>query len=108
VVDKRIEDERPFSIILALNEFRSQYKSGIINEKVETVCIPIRHAAIFLSALSCCGGENRTQDHVYGLFAYIVSNEVDYPQGVIERDLEDDIVKWAGGRIKLGRKVEFR
>ncbi len=92
VVDKRIVDERPFLIILALDEFQLQYKSGIINEEVETACVPIGHAATFLSALSHCRGENGTQDYVYHLFAYVVSNEVDYPQGVIERDLEDDIV----------------
>jgi hypothetical protein len=93
VVHKRIEDEWPFSIILVLDEFQLQYKNGIIDEEVETVCVPIRHAAIFLSALSHWGGENGTQDYVHHFFAYVVSNKVDYPQGVIERDLEDDFVK---------------
>jgi hypothetical protein len=47
VIDKRIQDERPFSIILALGEFRFQYKNAIIDEEVETVCVPIGHTAIF-------------------------------------------------------------
>jgi hypothetical protein len=34
VVDKRIQDERPFSIILALDEFQFQYKNAIIDEEV--------------------------------------------------------------------------
>ena len=55
---------------------------------METVCVPIGNAAIFSSALSHCEGDNGTEDYVYHLFAYVVSNEVDYPQGVIERDVK--------------------
>jgi hypothetical protein len=47
VVDKRIQDERPFSIILALNEFQFQYKNAVMAKEVEMVCVPIGHAAIF-------------------------------------------------------------
>ena len=71
VVDKRIQDERPFSIILALDEFQFQYKNAIMDEEVEMVCVPIRHAAIFSSALSQCRWENRTENYVYHLFAYV-------------------------------------
>jgi hypothetical protein len=72
VVDKRIQDERPFSIILALDEFRFQSKNAIMDEEVETVCVPIGHAAILSSALSHCRGDNGTEDYVYHLFAYVV------------------------------------
>jgi hypothetical protein len=92
VVDKRIQDEQPFSIILALYEFQFQYKNAIMDEEVELVCVPIGLAALFSNALSHCRGENGTEDHVYCLFAYVVSDEADYPQGVIERDVKDDIV----------------
>ncbi len=51
VVDKIIQDEQPFSIILALDEFRFQYKNAIMDEEVETVCVPIGHAAIFLKCI---------------------------------------------------------
>ena len=47
VVDKRIQDERPFSIILALDEFQFQCKNAIMGEEMEMVCVPIRHVAIF-------------------------------------------------------------
>jgi hypothetical protein len=47
VVDKRIQDEPPFSIILALDEFQFQYKNAIMDEEVEPVCVPIGHAVIF-------------------------------------------------------------
>ena len=70
-----------------------------MDEEVETVCVPIGHAAIFSSALSQCRGENRTENYVYHLFAYVSSDEVDYPQGVIERDIKDDIVMQEEGGI---------
>ncbi len=66
---------------------------------METVCDAIRHVAIFSSVLSHCGGENGTEDYVYPLFAYVVLDEVDYLQGVIERDFKDDIVVWEDGGI---------
>ncbi len=66
---------------------------------METVCVPIGHVANFSSALSHCGGDNGTEDYVYHLFAYVVSDEVDYPQGVIKRDIMDDIVVWEEGGI---------
>ncbi len=69
---------------------------------METICVPIGHAAIFSSALSHCGGENRTEDYVYCLFAYVVLDEVDYPQRVIERDIKNDIVVREEGN--LGRR----
>jgi hypothetical protein len=63
-----------------------------MDEEVETVCVPIGNAAIFSSALSHCEGDNGTEDYVYCLFAYVVLDEVDYPQGVIERDKKNDFV----------------
>jgi hypothetical protein len=102
VVDKRIQDEWPFSIILPLDEFKFQYKNAIMDEEVEMVCVPIGRAAIFSSALSHCGGDNRTEDYVYHLFAYVILDEVNYPQGVIERDVKDDIVM----REESGIEVE--
>ncbi len=66
---------------------------------METVCVPIGHAAIFSSALSHCGGDNGTEDYVCRLFAYVVLDEVDYLQGEIERDVKDDIVVCEEGGI---------
>jgi hypothetical protein len=102
VVDKKVQDEWPFSIILVLDEFRFQYKNVIMDEEVERVCVPIGHVAIFSGAfLSHCRWDNRTKDYVYCLFAYVVSNEVDYLQGAIERDKKDDIVVWEEGDIEV-------
>jgi hypothetical protein len=89
-VNKRNEDERPFSIILALDEFRLQYKDENMGNEVETVNVPIGHAAIFSSALSHCGGENGTDDYVYRLFSYVVSDDLDYPVRDVESDIKDD------------------
>jgi hypothetical protein len=85
----RRADERPFLIILPLDEFNFQYKNKMLGQ-VEKVCVPIGHAAILSSALSYCGGANRTDGYVYCLFAYVVSNDVDYPVGMIEKDCDDD------------------
>ncbi len=83
-VGKKSQDERLFSIILALDEFRFQYKNENMNDGVETVVVPIGHSGNFSSALSHCGGENRTEDYVYCLFACVVSDDADYPKGVID------------------------
>jgi hypothetical protein len=40
--------------------------------------------------LSHCGGANRTDDYFFFLIAYIISNDVDYPVGTIERDCDND------------------
>ncbi len=61
--------------------------------------IPSGMKQFFSSALSHSGGENGTEDYVYCLFAYVVLDEVDYPQGVIERDIKDDIVVQEEGEI---------
>jgi hypothetical protein len=81
--------ERPFLIILALGEFNFEYQNQMMGQ-VEKVCVPIGHAAVFSSALSHCRGENRTDDYVYHLFAYVVSSDVNYPVGTIERDRDND------------------
>ncbi len=60
---------------------------------------PLGMWRFFSSALSHCGGENGTEDYVSCLFAYVVSDEVDYSQGVIERDVKDDIVMQEEGGI---------
>jgi hypothetical protein len=65
--------------------------------QVEKVCVPIGHAAIVSSALSHCGGATGTDDYVYHLFEYNVSNDVDYPVGMIDRDCDDDNEKRVEG-----------
>ncbi len=66
---------------------------------MEMVRVPIGHAAFFSSALSHCGGGNRTEDYIYRLFAFVVSDEVNYPQRGIERDVKNDIVVREEGGI---------
>jgi hypothetical protein len=66
-----------------------------------------RACSNFSSALSHCGGANKTGDYVYCVFAYVVSNEVDYPDGegwTIERDFEDKSekeIQGEGGEIGI-------
>jgi hypothetical protein len=62
---------------------------------------------IFSSALSHCGGANETGDYVYCVFAYVVLNEVDYPDEegwTIERDFEDKSekeIQGEGGKVGI-------
>jgi hypothetical protein len=65
-VTMRRANEGSFSIILALDEFNFEYKNQMMGQ-VEKVCVPIRHAAIFSSALSHCGEANGIDDYVYCL-----------------------------------------
>jgi hypothetical protein len=95
-VIKRHANERPFLIILALDEFKFQYKNNMLGE-VTKVCVPIRHAAIFSNELSHCGGANNTDDYAYRLFAYVVLDDANYPVGTIEIDRDDDNGKELGG-----------
>ena len=70
-----------------------------MNNEVETVNVPVGHAAIFSSALSHCGGENGTDNYVYLLFAYVVSDDIDYPECEMESNIKDDscVQKEEGG-----------
>ena len=60
---------------------------------METVKVAIGHAAIFSSALSHCGGENETEDYVYCLFAYVVSDDIDYSERQIESGVNDSCMQ---------------
>ena len=66
---------------------------------METVKVPIGHAEIFSSALSHCGGENGTDDYVYHLLAYVVSDDIDYPEREVESDVNDSCVQNLEGGI---------
>ena len=63
---------------------------------------PLGMQQFFQVALSHRRGDNGTEDYVYCLFAYVVLDEVDYPQRVIERDIKNDIVVREEGN--LGRR----
>jgi hypothetical protein len=81
--------------------------------QVEKVCVPIGHAAIFSSVLSHCGGVNGIDDYVYRLFVHVVSNDVDYPFGTIERDRDNDNgkkVEGSGdkGTVEVLKKANMR
>jgi hypothetical protein len=87
-VNKRPPEERPQSLIFALDAFNFIYESPFAgNAQMNTLHVPCGHAVVFSSALNHAGGSNPTEspidnDYVYCIFAYIVSNEVDYPPEV--------------------------
>ena len=47
--------------------------------------VPSDHAVLFTSRLNHAGGKSVTNDYNYRLFAYIVSDKVDYPLEVATR-----------------------
>jgi hypothetical protein len=96
-VTRRCPDNPPFSIILALDEFKFQYKHNSKDGELETVSVPIGYVAFFSSTLSHCGGPNGTGDYIYHVFANVVSNLVDYLDGTIEIDHENDDRKMIEG-----------
>jgi hypothetical protein len=47
--------------------------------------VPSGHAVLFTSGLNHAGGKSVTNEYNYRLFAYIVSDKVDYPSEVATR-----------------------
>ena len=73
--------ERPMSIIMALDSFSFLVKPPLplnYNEYVETM-VERGQAIIFTNEQLHAGGPNREMRMVFRLFAYVVSNEADYP-----------------------------
>jgi len=73
--------ERPMSIIMALESFSFLVKPPLPSnedEYVETM-VERGQAIIFTNEQLHAGGPNREPRMVFRLFAYVVSNEADYP-----------------------------
>jgi hypothetical protein len=79
-VNNHVPEERLMSIILALDPFYFLYEKncggGIL--RVIEQHVPSGHAVLFTSGLNHAGGKSVTNEYNYRLFAYIVSDEVDY------------------------------
>ena len=82
-VNNKVPDKRPQSIIVSLDPFNLIYQSEFGDDSLQTVSVNSGQAILFSS--SQCGGSNGThadQSNKYRLFAYIVSEESDYPSEV--------------------------
>ena len=83
----RTPEERPQSIILALDPFNFLYEHHVGGGKLVTMelHVPSGHGIVFTSLLNHAGGANECADegdeskYVYRLFAYIVSDISHYP-----------------------------
>jgi hypothetical protein len=87
-VNRRVPNERPQSIILALDPFNFVYEQNTGGGKVHenVINVPSGNAVIFTSALNHAGGNNimhvprlDSTVYLYRLFAYIVSDVSDFP-----------------------------
>jgi hypothetical protein len=89
-VTKKVPDEHPQSIIMALDLFKLLYESnmgtgGLLDGQVAELFINCGQAVVFSSSFHHAGGSNHTIDQTgyeYCLFACIVLVESDYPSEV--------------------------
>ena len=91
-VDKKIPEERPQSIIIALDPFVLLYEndSDYHDDSVGSQSVAKGEAVLFTSSLRHAGGSNGTKEDKtwkYRLFAYIVSELSDFPSEVTRLNL---------------------
>ena len=91
-VKMRDPGERPVSIIMALDEpFKFLYMDKDNNDADDNVdeddicelMVNKGHAIAFTDELFHAGGDNSTKKEIYRLFAYVVSDEKDYPNNMV-------------------------
>ena len=86
---KKIPNQRPQSIIIALDPFNLLYECNIDDgNQIRQIHVDRGQAIVFTSSYRHAGESNGTiddQEYVYRLFAYIASEEVDYPPDVATR-----------------------
>ena len=83
--------ERPISVIMALDAFSFFKRPSVLDGaadvlEFEVVTIQKGQAIAFTSAQLHAGGPNMMKVPVYRLFAYMVSNEADFPAGEVYPD----------------------
>ena len=91
-VEKKVPDERPQSIIIALDPFNLlyEYDSDYHDGSVGCKSVAKGEAVMFTSSLRHAGGSNGTKDYKtwkYRLFVYIVSEQSDFPSEVTRLNL---------------------
>jgi len=110
-VNKPDPEERPQSLIFALDPFNLIYESSYdSNGEMTSLHVPSMHAVLFSSALNHAGGFNPSDSpnqYIYQIFAYVVSNEADYPPKVGSRvniDLEVSQTITTSEHTRTGRE----
>ena len=119
-VNRRVPNKRPQSIIFAVDPFNFIYdqNSGGGRDTKNVINVPRGHAVIFTSARNHAGGNDiehvpgmDSTVYLYRLFAYIVSDETDFPNSTIKLTevcevgkADDDSNLKIGGHTKKGRE----
>jgi hypothetical protein len=78
-------DERPVSLMVALDPFELMYLPDYrkSNSHIQTLQVQAFNGLCFTNRCLHSGGPNRTDRPVYRLFGYLVSRECDFPSNMI-------------------------
>jgi hypothetical protein len=106
-VRKRDPGERPMSIIMALDEpFKFLYEdkdNDYDDDNVdENDTVNKGHVIAFTDELFHAGGDNITNRTIYRLFAYVVSDEKDYPNNMVLTKNKANMKKLNAAKKKKG------
>jgi hypothetical protein len=92
-VCQRPLDERPVSIIVAVDPFALKYlpNGNMMRKDIQKICVRQGEMVMFTNACLHSGDTNESNEYRLRLFAYLVSNEKDFPQNqVMLFDWTDD------------------
>lgn len=92
-VSQRPLDERPISIIVAVDQFALKYlpNGNMMRKDIQTICVKQGEMVMFTNACLHSGDTNESNEYRLRLFAYLVSNRKDFPQNqVMLFDWTDD------------------
>lgn len=81
-VSQRPLDERPVSIIVAVDPFALKYlpNDNMMRKDIQKIFVRRGEMVMFTSACLHSGDTNESNEYRLRLFAYLVSNEKDFPQ----------------------------
>ena len=94
-VNKRPPQERPVSLLVALDEFEFMYLLSRKHSRgmIKTITVPPGQALAFTNYCLHAGGKNNSGKVCFRLFAYLVSDPVDFPNGEINRRYWKSVTK---------------
>ncbi len=85
----REPNKQPYSVVVVLDPFKFKFEEqSCLGDRIDReILVDSGHAVVFTNALNHAGGANLVplvdgeHPYVYRLFAYVMSNPVDYPPG---------------------------
>jgi hypothetical protein len=94
------------SMIMALDDFEFMYKLDDGDKKINTMTVHRMQAIAFTNESFHACGEKKTDNCVYQLFAYIVSNHADFPDGTLFTENRSNVTNLDNKR-KRNREEEL-